>query len=156
MLTGHAAAYPLVSGLFVALPLLRRRGRTVPAACNTDSFVSGVQQAAMGRVDAWDVSSRNASDEVTLELPRIFHNRYMVGEELGRGGFGVVRVVTDRLTGERLACKSIPKRPPGSHVTAGQQARHLETIQRELQVRARSGARRNSGTSTPLEAVVQQ
>lgn len=86
------------------------------------------------RIDAW-VASSLPDSEVTLDLPRTFHQRYLVGEELGRGGFGVVRVVTDRLTGQRLACKTIPKRPAGLHITARHQARHLETIQRELQVR---------------------
>ncbi|CAF2259116.1 hypothetical protein BRARA_H02649 [Brassica rapa] len=36
-------------------------------------------------------------------------DRYLLGEQLGWGQFGVIRVCSDKLTGERLACKSISK-----------------------------------------------
>ena len=36
-------------------------------------------------------------------------DRYFLGEQLGWGQFGVIRVCSDKLTGERLACKSISK-----------------------------------------------
>ncbi|KAG6754459.1 hypothetical protein POTOM_042498 [Populus tomentosa] len=36
-------------------------------------------------------------------------DRYVLGEQLGWGQFGVIRVCTDKLTGEVLACKSISK-----------------------------------------------
>lgn len=36
-------------------------------------------------------------------------DRYVLGEQLGWGQFGVIRVCSDKLTGERLACKSISK-----------------------------------------------
>ncbi|KAF2315691.1 hypothetical protein GH714_040220 [Hevea brasiliensis] len=36
-------------------------------------------------------------------------DRYALGEQLGWGQFGVIRVCTDKMTGERLACKSIAK-----------------------------------------------
>ncbi|KDP22334.1 hypothetical protein JCGZ_26165 [Jatropha curcas] len=36
-------------------------------------------------------------------------DRYDLGEQLGWGQFGVIRVCTDKLTGELLACKSIAK-----------------------------------------------
>ncbi|CAK7337181.1 unnamed protein product [Dovyalis caffra] len=36
-------------------------------------------------------------------------DRYVLGEQLGWGQFGIIRVCTDKLTGEVLACKSISK-----------------------------------------------
>ncbi|KAF2311846.1 hypothetical protein GH714_026992 [Hevea brasiliensis] len=36
-------------------------------------------------------------------------DRYVLGEQLGWGQFGVIRMCTDRSTGEKLACKSIAK-----------------------------------------------
>ncbi|KAK4283122.1 hypothetical protein QN277_000112 [Acacia crassicarpa] len=36
-------------------------------------------------------------------------DRYVLGEQLGWGQFGVIRACTDKLTGEVLACKSIAK-----------------------------------------------
>ncbi|GLU21034.1 hypothetical protein SLE2022_371990 [Rubroshorea leprosula] len=36
-------------------------------------------------------------------------DRYVLGEQLGWGQFGVIRVCSDKLTGELLACKSISK-----------------------------------------------
>ncbi|KAH7438300.1 hypothetical protein KP509_04G009200 [Ceratopteris richardii] len=35
---------------------------------------------------------------------------YTLGQELGRGAYGVTRICTDKTTGEMLACKSISKR----------------------------------------------
>lgn len=89
----------------------------------------------MPRVDAWDIKTHDDS-EVTIGLPRTFRERYTFGDELGRGGFGVVRVVTERSTGEQLACKTIVKRLAVPNLSAGKQAQHLEKVQRELEVRA--------------------
>lgn len=36
-------------------------------------------------------------------------DRYVLGEQLGWGQFGVIRLLTDKLTGEDFACKSIAK-----------------------------------------------
>lgn len=36
-------------------------------------------------------------------------DRYMLGEQLGWGRFGVIRACSDKMTGEVLACKSIAK-----------------------------------------------
>jgi len=35
---------------------------------------------------------------------------YTLGKVLGRGQFGVTRLAEDKITGEKLACKSISKR----------------------------------------------
>ncbi|XP_010446189.1 PREDICTED: calcium-dependent protein kinase 11-like [Camelina sativa] len=53
------------------------------------------------------------TDEETILNPPVnvsnLKDRYALGEQLGCGQFGVVRVCSDKLTGERLACKSISK-----------------------------------------------
>lgn len=38
-----------------------------------------------------------------------FRERYMLGDQLGWGRFGIIRECSDKLTGEVLACKSIAK-----------------------------------------------
>ncbi|KAG9453051.1 hypothetical protein H6P81_005955 [Aristolochia fimbriata] len=38
-----------------------------------------------------------------------FEDRYLLGEQLGWGQFGIIRLCSDRLTGEVFACKSIAK-----------------------------------------------
>lgn len=53
--------------------------------------------------------------------------RYQLGEELGRGEFGVTRRCTDTSTGETLACKSISKRKLRSSVD-------IEDVRREVAI----------------------
>lgn len=43
-----------------------------------------------------------------VRRPQLEHD-YVVGRVLGKGAFGVVRLVTDKKTGEQFACKSISK-----------------------------------------------
>jgi len=40
-----------------------------------------------------------------------FACRYKLGKVLGAGSFGIVREATERKTGRRYACKTIPKVP---------------------------------------------
>ncbi|KAG7016943.1 Calcium-dependent protein kinase 17 [Cucurbita argyrosperma subsp. argyrosperma] len=49
--------------------------------------------------------------ETILETTQVANlkDRYVLGERLGWGQFGVIRSCSDRLTGEMLACKSIAK-----------------------------------------------
>lgn len=49
--------------------------------------------------------------EPILELTQVSNlkDRYVLGEQLGCGQFGVIRACSDKLTGEMLACKSIAK-----------------------------------------------
>jgi len=49
------------------------------------------------------------------------------------GGNGVVRVVIDRVTGERYACKTIHKMP-AENVSERKKAGHLDSIRREVEV----------------------
>jgi hypothetical protein len=87
----------------------------------------------MPRVDAWDVKTQPDAD-VSIGLSRGFAERFTFGQELGRGGFGVVRAVTDAHTGEQLACKTIVKRLAVPNLSAAKQQQHLEKIKRELEV----------------------
>jgi calcium-dependent protein kinase len=64
-----------------------------------------------------------APDASAEELLR----RYSIGEELGRGEFGVTRGCTDTATGELLACKSISKRKLRSSVD-------VEDVRREVAI----------------------
>jgi calcium-dependent protein kinase len=52
---------------------------------------------------------------------------YTFDEVLGKGQFGVTRLVTDNMTGEQCACKSISKRKLVS-------AEDMEDVRREVKV----------------------
>ncbi|CAN6357975.1 unnamed protein product [Urochloa humidicola] len=64
-----------------------------------------------------------AAEASAAELLR----RYQLGEELGRGEFGVTRRCIDAATGETLACKSISKRKLRSSVD-------VEDVRREVAI----------------------
>ena len=49
--------------------------------------------------------------------PSGFRERYVFGEELGKGSFGTVSVVFDRQTGRERAVKAIPKQRKNICVT---------------------------------------
>lgn len=53
--------------------------------------------------------------------------RYELGQELGRGEFGVTYLCTDRSTGESLACKSISKKKLRTAVD-------IEDVRREVEI----------------------
>lgn len=64
---------------------------------------------------------------VDLGWPRGFSSRYALGDQLGKGSFGTVYLATDRVTGEEVAAKVIPKERKGTtreHI--------LEKIQQEV------------------------
>ena len=64
---------------------------------------------------------------VDLDWPRGFSSRYALGDQLGKGSFGTVYLATDRVTGEEVAAKVIPKERKGTtreHI--------LEQIQQEV------------------------
>ena len=49
-----------------------------------------------------------------LGWPRGFPSRYVLGEQLGRGSFGTVYLATDRVSGQEVAAKIIPKERKGA------------------------------------------
>ena len=63
-----------------------------------------------------------------------FFEKYELGEGLGRGGFGIVRVVTHRQSGKQYAAKSIKKLLQVPNLPIQRQAAHLANIKREVSV----------------------
>lgn len=87
----------------------------------------------MPRVDAWEVK-KPSRPSIDLGFPRGLEDAYEWGQELGKGGFGAVRLVRSRASGQEYACKSIAKELRAPDVSVKQQARHLEMIKREVAV----------------------
>ncbi|KAJ4849450.1 hypothetical protein Tsubulata_013948, partial [Turnera subulata] len=54
------------------------------------------------------------SDELKIDPTNNLEDFYVLGKELGRGQFGSVKVCTNKVTGEELACKSIARNLPTS------------------------------------------
>ncbi|CAN6709636.1 unnamed protein product [Malus baccata var. baccata] len=65
-------------------------------------------EASTGLCNCYKVASLTSSILDADETSNL-KDRYILGEQLGWGQFGVIRVCTDKLTGEVLACKSIAK-----------------------------------------------
>ncbi|CAD7698186.1 unnamed protein product [Ostreobium quekettii] len=87
----------------------------------------------MPRVDAWEVK-KPSRPSIDLGFPRGLEDVYEWGEELGKGGFGAVRLVRSKASGQEFACKSLPKELRAPGVSEKQQARHVEMIKREVAV----------------------
>lgn len=49
-----------------------------------------------------------------LGWPNGFHNRYLLREQLGKGSFGTVYLATEKVTGQEVAAKIIPKERKGT------------------------------------------
>eukprot|EP00242_Pyramimonas_sp_CCMP2087_P008203 CAMPEP_0198204152 /NCGR_PEP_ID=MMETSP1445-20131203/7535_1 /TAXON_ID=36898 /ORGANISM="Pyramimonas sp., Strain CCMP2087" /LENGTH=572 /DNA_ID=CAMNT_0043875893 /DNA_START=194 /DNA_END=1912 /DNA_ORIENTATION=+ len=58
--------------------------------------------------------------------------RYEVGDILGAGGMGVVRLATDRQTGMLYALKTMPKKRPGFGYAANM--KHVRMIKQEIEI----------------------
>ena len=69
---------------------------------------------------------------VDLGWPRGFPSRYDLGDQLGRGSFGTVYLATDRLTGEEVAAKVIPKERKGTTREHILEKIHQEVCNRQL------------------------
>lgn len=87
----------------------------------------------MPRIDAWDVK-KPTGRVFELGFPPGLQDVYEWGPELGKGGFGSVRLVRRRDTGVEFACKSIFKELKAANVSEKQQRHHLEMITREVAV----------------------
>lgn len=87
----------------------------------------------MPRIDVWEARSPQPAQKIDCGYARNYHEKYVPGPPLGRGGFGVVKVVTDKETGKEYACKSITKVLEGNN-SEKKQARHIGNIRREVAV----------------------
>lgn len=88
----------------------------------------------MSRIDAWDKQVKQAVDTLHIGAARDFHDHYSVGAAVGSGGFGTVKVVTEKKTGTEYACKSICKTLEEKGVGGKKQKRHIDNIRREIAV----------------------
>jgi hypothetical protein len=86
------------------------------------------------RVDIWDVAAA-ATQQAKLDCGFARAPdppRYTFGRVLGKGGFGLVRAVTDSAgNGREMACKTIAKRLEVPNVSHERQRQHLAVIRRE-------------------------
>ncbi|PWZ31708.1 Calcium-dependent protein kinase 29 [Zea mays] len=102
-----------------------RGGRLGGANVRSSSTLSSI--SATAATQAWSpltvLGKGLAAEASAEELLR----RYQLGEELGRGEFGVTRRCTDTASGEVLACKSISKRKLRSSVD-------IEDVRREAAI----------------------
>lgn len=88
----------------------------------------------MSRVDAWDTQVKHEVETLHIGAARDFHSKYSVGTTLGSGGFGTVKVVTEKETGKEYACKTICKMLEEQGVGGNKQKRHLDNVRREIAV----------------------
>ena len=86
------------------------------------------------RIDAWEVRKHKEYTPVSCGYPCGFEEKYLLGDELGRGGFGVVRVVSKKKSGKQYAAKSIKKVLEVPNLSIERQAAHLANIKREISV----------------------
>ena len=86
------------------------------------------------RLDAWDVGKSKDYRPVKCGYGEGFLEKYDLGEELGRGGFGIVRVVTHKQTQKQYAAKSIKKLLQVPNLPIQRQAAHLTNVKREVSV----------------------
>lgn len=70
--------------------------------------VENIHLPAVGFRNCYKVASLTKTILDTIQISNL-RDRYVLGGQLGWGQFGVIRVCSDKLTGEVLACKSIAK-----------------------------------------------
>ncbi|KFM26919.1 Calcium-dependent protein kinase 29 [Auxenochlorella protothecoides] len=86
------------------------------------------------RVDIWDVKPKEDLEALDAGLPKNFDSLFELGATLGKGGFGLVRVATEKATGQEYACKSVCKRLNIPNLSAAKQAAHIDNIKREIAI----------------------
>ncbi|KAK3027578.1 hypothetical protein RJ639_042347 [Escallonia herrerae] len=69
---------------------------------------SNISEPPLQRRNCYKVSNLTAPILESTQISN-FKGRYILGEQLGWGQFGIIRECSDTLTGELLACKSIAK-----------------------------------------------
>lgn len=88
----------------------------------------------MPRVDAWEEQIKHEVDAIDIGAAKDFHANYSVGPVIGKGGFGTVKIVTEKATGKEFACKIICKRLEEAGVAGQRQTRHIDNVLREIAV----------------------
>ncbi|KAL5206872.1 hypothetical protein ABZP36_035081 [Zizania latifolia] len=119
----------------VSQPSFKRRGCGSSGATHRGGRLGGANLRCMSTVSSVSDAARAVGEPVTVLGKGLaagagaeeMRRRYTVGEELGRGEFGVTRRCTDAATGEQLACKSISKRKLRSSVD-------VEDVRREVAI----------------------
>jgi len=121
----------------VARPSFKRRGGGSPrhrggrlggANLRCLSTVSSVADTPHAAAQKWTpVTVLGKAGLGAAESAEELLRRFQLGEELGRGEFGLTRRCTDAVTGEKLACKSISKRKLRSSVD-------IEDVRREVAI----------------------
>ncbi|CAN6339999.1 unnamed protein product [Urochloa humidicola] len=105
-----------------------RGGRLGGANVRSYSALSSISDAAAAAHQARPALTVLAGEGLAAEASAAeLLRRYQLGEELGRGEFGVTRRCIDAKTGETLACKSISKRKLRSSVD-------VEDVRREVAI----------------------
>ncbi len=85
----------------------------------------------MPRIDVSDIPKEKQANR-DFGYAKNFDKRYEFGRELGKGGFGSVRVAKDLQNGREFAVKSIPKELKLPGLSAGRQAQHQDNIHKEV------------------------
>ncbi|GAB4813439.1 hypothetical protein N2152v2_000485 [Parachlorella kessleri] len=89
----------------------------------------------MPRVDIWNVEAAAAKFQcIDCGFPRDLTDHYQFDRVLGKGGFGLVRVVIEKTTGQEFACKSVKKRLDIPNLSVEKQAAHLDNVKREIAI----------------------
>jgi len=86
------------------------------------------------RVDIWDVEPSKPPEDIDCGYARNLEDLFQWGRTLGKGGFGTVKVVSERTTGIEFACKSVAKRLNIPNISPEKQAQHIDNIKREIRI----------------------
>eukprot|EP01025_Chloroclados_australasicus_P037808 TRINITY_DN3866_c0_g4_i1.p1 TRINITY_DN3866_c0_g4~~TRINITY_DN3866_c0_g4_i1.p1 ORF type:complete len:632 (-),score=82.18 TRINITY_DN3866_c0_g4_i1:442-2337(-) len=106
---------------------------------NNNNLSAGLRASVAQLQESPSIEEKRASlidsenNGLDFGFKRNMSERYEWGQELGRGGNGIVHVVRDKYTGEEWACKSIPKVLSGS-TSEKKRAGHKEAVMREVEV----------------------
>lgn len=86
------------------------------------------------RVDVWDIKKEEDFVPLDCGYPRDFEDHFTFDRAIGKGGFGQVRVVIEKSTGQEFACKSIKKNLDIPNISSEKLAQHLDNIDREAKI----------------------
>ena len=88
----------------------------------------------MTRVDAGSKPIKPSCDAIDIGAARDFDSKFSLGVSVGAGGFGTVRLATEKATGKVFACKTICKKLTEQGIAGKRQIRHIENVRREIAV----------------------